>query len=117
MQTTAQGPSMHPSPNLLCAPPAAARSFEFTEASGRSFDQACIPDLEAPLDRSTVGSTADRICRICLSPGSADLELVQPCACAGTMGYTHAACLAAWVQAKGSLTCEICQEHYKGPFV
>jgi hypothetical protein len=56
-------------------------------------------------------------CRICLSAGSAELELIQPCACAGTMGYMHAACLAAWVQENGSLTCELCKQRYQEPYV
>lgn len=119
-QTAVEGPSVSLRGHVactLCLPPAAARSFEDVEESAASFDQACTTDLEAPLEKSSVGSTADRICRICLAPGSADLELIQPCACSGTMGCTHAACLTAWVQAKGSLTCEICQEHYKAPFV
>lgn len=57
------------------------------------------------------------VCRICLSAGSAEHQLVQPCACAGTMGYTHAACLTAWVQEKGDLTCEVCQQQYKEPLL
>jgi hypothetical protein len=56
-------------------------------------------------------------CRICLSAGNAEQELIQPCSCAGTMGYTHAACLEAWVQEKGSLTCELCKQQYKEQFV
>jgi E3 ubiquitin-protein ligase DOA10 len=56
-------------------------------------------------------------CRICLSPGSTEQELIQPCACAGTMGYTHAACLITWVQEKGSLTCELCKQQYQEQYV
>jgi hypothetical protein len=91
--------------------------MEDVAADGALADVACTPDLEAQLDKSVAGSTVGPICRICLSAGSAEQELIQPCACAGTVGYVHAACLTAWVQEKGSLTCEICQQHYKAPFV
>ena len=53
-------------------------------------------------------------CRICLSAGSTE-PLVQPCACAGSMGSVHPACLAAWVAEKGSLTCELCGQPYRQP--
>jgi hypothetical protein len=33
------------------------------------------------------------------------------------MGYIHAACLKAWVQEKGSLTCELCKQQYQEQFV
>ena len=33
------------------------------------------------------------------------------------MSYTHAACLAASVQEKGSLTCERCKQQYQEPYV
>mgnify|MGYP001807505208 CR=1 FL=1 len=33
------------------------------------------------------------------------------------MGYMHAACLASWVQEKGSLTCEVCKQQYKEQYV
>jgi hypothetical protein len=29
----------------------------------------------------------------------------------------HAACLASWVQEKGSLTCEVCKQQYKEQYV
>jgi hypothetical protein len=56
-------------------------------------------------------------CRICLAAGSAEQELIQPCSCAGTMGCMHAACLQAWVQEKGSLTCEVCKQQYQEQYV
>jgi hypothetical protein len=33
------------------------------------------------------------------------------------MGYMHAACLVAWVQENGSLTCEFCQQPYEKQYV
>jgi hypothetical protein len=33
------------------------------------------------------------------------------------MGYMHAACLQAWVQEKGSLTCEVCKQQYQEQYV
>jgi hypothetical protein len=64
---------------------------------------------------SKLTTTAE--CRICLSAGSAEQELIQPCACAGTMGYAHGACLSTWVQEKGSLTCELCKQQYQEQYV
>jgi hypothetical protein len=49
-------------------------------------------------------------CRICLSAATKDQEMIQPCACAGSMAFIHTACLTAWVQEKGSLTCELCKQ-------
>jgi hypothetical protein len=99
---------------LLRIPPASARSF----GDDASSPAACTPvtDLESQLENHSQ-SDMQAECRICLSAGSAGRELFQPCACAGTMGYTHAACLAAWVQEKGSLTCELCKQRYKEPYV
>ena len=99
---------------LLRIPPAAARSF----GDDASTPAACtpVPDVEAQLGNHSQ-SDMQAECRICLSAGSAGHDLFQPCACAGTMGYTHAACLAAWVQEKGSLTCELCKQCYKEPYV
>jgi hypothetical protein len=61
--------------------------------------------------------TAAAECYICLLAGSAAQELIQPCACAGTMGYAHAACLAASMQKSGSLTCECCKQQYQQQYV
>jgi hypothetical protein len=33
------------------------------------------------------------------------------------MGHAHAACLTAWVQESGSLTCERCKQRYQEPYV
>ncbi len=56
-------------------------------------------------------------CRICLSAASTQQDLIQPCSCAGSMAYAHAACLTAWVQEKGSLTCELCKTSYNQQFM
>lgn len=49
-------------------------------------------------------------CRICLST---EPILIQPCKCSGTLSYTHLACLQAWVEQRGSMSCELCQCPYK----
>ena len=76
-QAAAQGPSTHPAPSVLSAPPAAARTpcgMEGVAANGDLADVACTPDLEAQLDKSIAGSTVGPICRICLSAGRAGTD-------------------------------------------
>jgi hypothetical protein len=102
------------STDLLGVPPATARSL--TDNADSEGACTAAPDLEAQHEDHSRSDTQAE-CRICLSAGSTDQELFQPCACAGTMGYTHPACLAAWVQEKGSLTCELCKQRYKEPYV
>lgn len=48
-------------------------------------------------------------CRICLQPGAG---LVAPCACKGSLRFTHRACLLAWASERGSLSCELCKSRY-----
>lgn len=61
---------------------------------------------------SSSSAKSGQDCRICLS-GSKTADLIQPCGCVGTLRYTHASCLAAWVQQRQHLTCELCRWPYK----
>ncbi len=99
-QTEQQLPALLPKPPQAATP---AGSFSAAELF-RRFSS-----------KRLAAGTAE--CRICLSPGTAEQGLIQPCSCAGSMGYTHAACLEAWVQEKGSLTCELCKATYKEPYL
>ncbi|PNH10853.1 hypothetical protein TSOC_002326 [Tetrabaena socialis] len=55
------------------------------------------------------------LCRICLEEDSADL-LEAPCACTGTQKFAHHECIQRWVDEKGHLRCEICDQPYRGAF-
>lgn len=56
----------------------------------------------------------DTICRICLDKGDPN-DLIQPCACSGTMAFVHEKCLKTWIQTKNisinRYTCEQCLKH------
>ena len=48
----------------------------------------------------------ERQCRICLA-GVEDGELIQPCACQGSMRWVHASCLKLWWQHRTSASVEL----------
>ncbi|KAK4376679.1 hypothetical protein RND71_002975 [Anisodus tanguticus] len=62
-------------------------------------------DEEAPL----IGRAE---CRICQEEDSLD-KLESPCACRGSLKYTHRACVQHWCNEKGDITCEICHQQYQ----
>ncbi|XP_062219418.1 uncharacterized protein LOC133919149 [Phragmites australis] len=51
-------------------------------------------------------------CRICQEEDLAK-NLESPCACRGSLKYTHRECVQRWCNEKGDITCEICHELYK----
>ncbi|GFR40376.1 hypothetical protein Agub_g925 [Astrephomene gubernaculifera] len=74
------------------------------------------------IDRSVPGGSdagapkgEPMLCRICLEEDSVS-NLEQPCACAGTQKYAHHECIQRWVNEKGHLRCEICDQQYRGSF-
>ena len=38
--------------------------------------------------------------------------MISPCACAGSLQFTHLKCLKQWVRERGDLVCEICKSKY-----
>lgn len=60
--------------------------------------------------------TQDKLCRICMEPESADLNLISPCKCSGTVKYIHEECLKTWiVSQEGDIDdgqCEICKTEF-----
>ena len=69
------------------------------------------------------------MCRICLGEESDQPDpLIQPCKCAGSMGWIHLECLREWLNSKRtrkesecvktycwkSLECELCKERFPG---
>ncbi|KAH0675144.1 hypothetical protein KY285_022945 [Solanum tuberosum] len=51
-------------------------------------------------------------CRICQEEDSVDM-LESPCACSGSLKYTHRTCVQHWCNEKGDITCEICHQQYQ----
>jgi hypothetical protein len=49
-------------------------------------------------------------CRVCLDTTPPFLENV--CACRGTQGYIHKACLLSWIQIKPAGICDVCKQAF-----
>ncbi|GBN23062.1 E3 ubiquitin-protein ligase MARCH8 [Araneus ventricosus] len=60
---------------------------------------------------STVSSSLGGvdICRICHCEGDADLPLISPCFCAGSLRYVHQSCLQQWIKSSDTRCCELCK--------
>lgn len=54
-------------------------------------------------------------CRICFDEDTIS-ALEQPCGCTGTQRYAHHACIQKWINEKGHLKCEICEQQYKAQY-
>lgn len=52
----------------------------------------------------------ERACRFCRGTTGV---LISPCACEGSIGYSHPCCAVQWVCQKKSLQCELCRKPYK----
>ncbi|KFM79618.1 E3 ubiquitin-protein ligase MARCH8, partial [Stegodyphus mimosarum] len=60
---------------------------------------------------STVSSSLGGvdICRICHCEGDAELPLISPCYCAGSLRYVHQSCLQQWIKSSDTRCCELCK--------
>ncbi|PRD27897.1 UNVERIFIED_CONTAM: march8 [Trichonephila clavipes] len=60
---------------------------------------------------STVSSSLGGvdICRICHCEGDAELPLISPCFCAGSLRYVHQSCLQQWIKSSDTRCCELCK--------
>eukprot|EP01062_Namystynia_karyoxenos_P032295 TRINITY_DN2381_c1_g1_i1.p1 TRINITY_DN2381_c1_g1~~TRINITY_DN2381_c1_g1_i1.p1 ORF type:complete len:2758 (+),score=710.66 TRINITY_DN2381_c1_g1_i1:89-8275(+) len=70
-------------------------------------------DLVAPANARAVApgdGEGDDVCRVCR--GADDDELIQPCACSGSIRLVHRRCLLQWVVRQGRLACELCQKPF-----
>ncbi|KHJ88490.1 zinc finger, C3HC4 type [Oesophagostomum dentatum] len=100
--------SLRMSPTMVCSvtqhsPVAETMRTVCTALSIGNQKNKCASDIEH------TSSLERRACRICQSESG---EMVRPCACAGTMGDIHEACLSRWVAMSNKDHCEICQEKY-----
>jgi hypothetical protein len=57
-----------------------------------------------PRSPSTPADAA--VCRICLEEGALD----RPCGCTGTLAHAHQECIQRWINERGSMKCEICEQ-------
>ncbi|XP_015923892.1 E3 ubiquitin-protein ligase MARCHF8 isoform X2 [Parasteatoda tepidariorum] len=57
---------------------------------------------------SSLGGNVD-ICRICHCEGDAELPLISPCFCAGSLRYVHQSCLQQWIKSSDTRCCELCK--------
>lgn len=61
-------------------------------------------------------SSSGHECRICLTSDNQH-DIVEPCACTGSVQYAHLECLRSWCMNNRSLKCEICGSVYKDSVV
>ena len=61
------------------------------------------------------GEKYQALCRICLEEDSLP-NLEAPCGCTGTQRHAHKACIQRWIDEKGHLKCEICDQNYRGDY-
>ncbi|KJE88726.1 hypothetical protein CAOG_00321 [Capsaspora owczarzaki ATCC 30864] len=78
--------------------------------------------LAAPASTSSIASSNALTCRYCkMTEEEAEEKLITPCACKGSMGAVHRACLHAWVlspYSKGRRdSCEVCKTVYSADVV
>lgn len=84
---------------------------------------------KAKLKENEKGGSEARLCRICLGDeNDVSDPLINPCKCAGSMGWIHLECLREWLNSKRSkkesesvrtycwksLECELCKERFPG---
>lgn len=52
------------------------------------------------------------VCRVCRVEGDADMPLIHPCKCSGSVRYVHSDCLKSWLSHTQKRHCEICGYSY-----
>lgn len=58
---------------------------------------------------SSISSNGFDICRICHCEGDAEVPLITPCYCAGSLRFVHQACLQQWIKSSNTRNCELCK--------
>lgn len=99
---------------LLSPPPTEGEGSQSATVAAKESMKAEASECKRQTSAAAVDKDA-ALCRICLEEDSlANLE--QPCACAGTQQYAHHSCIQRWVEEKGNVQCEICEQNYKGNY-
>jgi hypothetical protein len=60
---------------------------------------------------------ANKICRICFEPESAENPIITPCSCRGSMQHIHERCLKSWILSQNidpkAFNCDVCKSPVK----
>lgn len=62
--------------------------------------------------RVSVASSTMEICRICHCEAEADMPLISPCLCSGSLAWIHQACLQKWIKSSDTKRCELCKYEF-----
>ena len=57
---------------------------------------------------STLSLSGD-FCKICHCGSEANMPLITPCFCAGSLKYVHQECLQRWIKSSDIKRCELCK--------
>lgn len=62
-------------------------------------------------DDSSAVSTVSigEMCKICHCGGEANVSLIAPCYCSGSLKYVHQECLQRWIKSSDIKRCELCK--------
>lgn len=60
----------------------------------------------------SVASSCLEICRICHCEAEADMPLISPCLCSGSLAWVHQACLQKWIKSSDTKRCELCKYEF-----
>lgn len=82
---------------LCCSPPPCAARMDRRRSSQPSTVSSCT------------GASGLDICRICHCEADAELPLISPCYCAGSLRYVHQQCLQQWIKSSDTRCCELCK--------
>jgi hypothetical protein len=52
------------------------------------------------------------ICRICHCEAAADMPLIMPCYCNGSLKFVHQKCLQMWIKSSQTRSCEVCRYNF-----
>ena len=66
---------------------------------------------DANLAESSAVSTVSigEMCKICHCTGEANVSLIAPCYCSGSLKYVHQECLQRWIKSSDIKRCELCK--------
>jgi len=61
-------------------------------------------------DSSAVSTVSiGEMCKICHCSGEANVSLIAPCYCSGSLKYVHQECLQRWIKSSDIKRCELCK--------
>ena len=86
-----------------------AGSFGGTMAASMATSPAKLKTME-DTDSSAVSTVSiGEMCKICHCTGEANVSLIAPCYCSGSLKYVHQECLQRWIKSSDIKRCELCK--------